>query len=62
MNTAAAGPRLLKLAEVATLADDAAGNAGAKAARLAQARAAGLPVLPGWVVPVAAGRPPSFCR
>jgi pyruvate,water dikinase len=57
VNTAAAGPRLLRLAEVATLADDAAGNAGAKAARLAQALAAGLPVLPGWVVPVAAGRP-----
>lgn len=30
---------------------------GAKAARLGQARAAGLPVLPGWVVPVAEAIP-----
>ena len=30
--------------------------AGAKAATLARARAAGLPCLPGWVVPVAEGR------
>jgi len=30
--------------------------AGAKAATLARARAAGLPCLPGWVVPVGAGR------
>jgi phosphohistidine swiveling domain-containing protein len=33
------------------------GLAGAKAARLARAAAAGLAVLPGWVVPVAEGRP-----
>jgi hypothetical protein len=32
-------------------------SAGAKAARLARAAAAGLAVLPGWVVPVAEGRP-----
>jgi hypothetical protein len=35
----------------------AAGLIGAKAARLARAAAAGLAVLPGWVVPVAEGRP-----
>ena len=34
-----------------------AGLVGDKAARLARAAAAGLTVLPGWVVPVAAGRP-----
>ena len=33
------------------------GLAGDKAARLARAAAAGLAVLPGWVVPVAEGRP-----
>ena len=47
-------------------ADEAAGGAGlvgatglvgAKAARLARAVAGGLTVLPGWVVPVAEGRP-----
>lgn len=38
------------------LSQDSA-RCGAKAARLAQARAAGLPVLPGVVVPVDAGRP-----
>lgn len=31
--------------------------AGAKAARLAAARAAGFPVLPGWVLPAAESRP-----
>ncbi|HEY6279491.1 MAG TPA: PEP/pyruvate-binding domain-containing protein [Streptosporangiaceae bacterium] len=56
MSAEAGGPRLVKLAEGATLAGDAARQTGAKAARLAQALAAGLPVLPGWVVPVAAGR------
>jgi phosphohistidine swiveling domain-containing protein len=35
----------------------AAGSIGAKAAQLARAAAAGLAVLPGWVVPVAEGRP-----
>ena len=35
----------------------AAGLIGAKAARLARAAAAGLAVLPGWVVPVPEGRP-----
>jgi hypothetical protein len=34
-----------------------AGLVGAKAAQLARAAAAGLAVLPGWVVPVAEGRP-----
>jgi pyruvate phosphate dikinase-like enzyme/PEP-utilizing family enzyme len=33
------------------------GVAGAKAARLAAARAAGFPVLPGWVLPAAESRP-----
>lgn len=33
------------------------GQAGAKAARLSEAARAGAPVLPGWVVPCAAGRP-----
>src|SRR5206468_3571404 len=37
--------------------DGAAGLVGAKAARLARAAGAGLPVLPGWAVPVAEGRP-----
>jgi phosphohistidine swiveling domain-containing protein len=37
--------------------DRAAGLAGAKAARLARAAGAGLAVLPGYVVPVAEGRP-----
>ncbi len=35
----------------------AAGLIGAKAARLARAAGMGLPVLPGWVVPVAEGTP-----
>ena len=35
----------------------AASMAGAKAARLAAARAAGFPVLPGWVLPAAESRP-----
>jgi len=38
-------------------ADGPAGLIGAKAARLARAALAGLPVLPGWAVPVAEGRP-----
>ena len=46
--------RLLPLGE--EIAGDA-GLAGAKAARLARAAYAGLAVLPGWVVPVAEGRP-----
>jgi phosphohistidine swiveling domain-containing protein len=37
--------------------EEAGRAAGAKAARLARALRAGLPVLPGWVLPVAAGRP-----
>ena len=37
--------------------DRAAGLAGAKAAQLARAAGAGLAVLPGYVVPVAEGRP-----
>lgn len=40
-----------------TLGDLPAGIAGAKAARLATARAAGFPVLPGWVLPTAESRP-----
>lgn len=43
--------RLLPLSELP------AGVAGAKAARLAAARAAGFPVLPGWVLPAAESRP-----
>jgi phosphohistidine swiveling domain-containing protein len=43
--------RLLPLGELK------AGVAGAKAARLAAARAAGFPVLPGWVLPAAESRP-----
>jgi phosphohistidine swiveling domain-containing protein len=39
------------------LGDLPAGIAGAKAARLAAARAAGFPVLPGWVLPAAESRP-----
>jgi phosphoenolpyruvate synthase/pyruvate phosphate dikinase len=38
-------------------ADGLAGLVGAKAARLARAAGAGLPVLPGWAVPVAEGGP-----
>jgi phosphohistidine swiveling domain-containing protein len=41
----------------ATRLDAAAQLAGDKAAQLARAAAAGLAVLPGWVVPVAEGRP-----
>jgi len=52
MNT---GPgRLLALGEPEAAV---AGIAGAKAARLAAARAAGFPVLPGWVLPAAESRP-----
>jgi phosphohistidine swiveling domain-containing protein len=47
-------PRLYPLGDEVT---GAAGLAGAKAARLARATAAGLAVLPGWVVPVAEARP-----
>jgi phosphohistidine swiveling domain-containing protein len=46
--------RLLPLGDEITRA---AGLAGAKAARLARAAGAGLAVLPGYVVPVAEGRP-----
>ena len=46
--------RLLPLGDEVT---SAARLAGAKAARLARAAAAGLAVLPGWVVPVAEARP-----
>jgi phosphoenolpyruvate synthase/pyruvate phosphate dikinase len=45
-----------RLNEAAPL-EEAVRLAGDKAARLAGAAAAGLAVLPGWVVPVAAGRP-----
>jgi phosphohistidine swiveling domain-containing protein len=38
-------------------ADELAGLTGAKAARLARAAGMGLPVLPGWVIPVAEGAP-----
>jgi len=57
VNAGTAGPGLVRLGAKATLADGAAQLAGAKAAALARALAAGLPVLPGWVVPVTAGRP-----
>ncbi len=57
MSTEAAGPGLLRLGAEATLAGGAAQQVGAKAAVLARALTAGLPVLPGWVVPVAAGQP-----
>ena len=55
-------PRLHRLLPLGQLAGPAggtaaAGTAGAKAARLAVARAAGFPVLPGWVLPVAESRP-----
>jgi phosphohistidine swiveling domain-containing protein len=53
----AGGPGLLRLGAEATLAGGAAQQVGAKAAALARALTAGLPVLPGWVVPVAAGQP-----
>jgi pyruvate,water dikinase len=46
------GPRLLRLA-----AGHGSADVGAKAAGLGAALAAGLPVLPGWVLPVAVGRP-----
>jgi phosphohistidine swiveling domain-containing protein len=49
-------PGLCQLGAEATLADGAAQLVGAKAAGLARALAAGLPVLPGWVVPVTAGQ------
>ena len=49
-------PRLLPLGGTAGL-DGAARLVGDKAARLALAARAGLAVLPGWVVPVAEGRP-----
>jgi phosphohistidine swiveling domain-containing protein len=50
-----AGPGAVGAAGAGPTAD--AGFVGAKAARLARAGAAGLAVLPGWVVPVAEGRP-----
>jgi hypothetical protein len=50
-------PRLLALGDLPADGPAAAEQAGAKAARLAAALRAGLPVLPGWVVPVIAGRP-----
>jgi phosphohistidine swiveling domain-containing protein len=52
-------PRLLPLGGEIPAAGPAgaAGLIGAKAARLARAARAGLAVLPGWVVPVAEGRP-----
>jgi pyruvate,water dikinase len=56
VSTGAAGPGLVRLGGKTTLADGAAQQVGAKAAGLARALAAGLPVLPGWVVPAAAGR------
>lgn len=49
--------RLLALSDPAAAGPAAAGEVGAKAARLAAALRAGLPVLPGWVVPVSEGRP-----
>ena len=58
MATATTAPPTLPV--LPTLDDPAAADpavAGAKAAALARARAAGLPVLPGVVVPVAIGRP-----
>ena len=48
--------RLLALSDPAAARPGAAGEVGAKAARLAAALRAGLPVLPGWVVPVSEGR------
>ena len=50
-------PRLLPLDGKAARAPEADRLAGAKAARLARAAAAGLAVLPGWVVPVREGGP-----
>jgi hypothetical protein len=49
--------RLLALGDAASRADGAGGVVGAKAQRLARALHAGLPVLPGWVVPAAEGDP-----
>jgi len=48
--------RLLALSDPAAAGPAAAGQLGAKAARLAAALRAGLPVLPGWAVPVSEGR------
>lgn len=45
------------VADAAQAPATAASMAGGKAARLAVARAAGFPVLPGWVLPVAESRP-----
>ncbi|MGE5135619.1 MAG: PEP/pyruvate-binding domain-containing protein [Gemmatimonadota bacterium] len=53
---AAPGGRLLALSELAAVGPAAASQFGAKAARLAAALRSGLPVLPGWVVPVSEGR------
>ncbi len=52
-----AGPAGGTAADLTAASTAAAGTAGAKAARLAVARAAGFPVLPGWVLPVAESRP-----
>jgi phosphohistidine swiveling domain-containing protein len=57
VNSEIAGPGLLQLGAEDTLTGGAAQRVGAKAAGLARALAAGLPVLPGWVVPVTAGQP-----
>ena len=45
------------VADAAEARAAAVSRAGAKAARLAAARAAGFPVLPGWVLPAAESRP-----
>jgi phosphoenolpyruvate synthase/pyruvate phosphate dikinase len=49
--------RLLPLTAQGLAAEAGAKAAGAKAARLSAAARAGLPVLPGWVVPCAEARP-----
>ena len=49
--------RLLPLGDGLSAAAGAGSVAGAKAERLARALHAGLPVLPGWVLPVAEGAP-----
>ncbi|HWG61933.1 MAG TPA: PEP/pyruvate-binding domain-containing protein [Streptosporangiaceae bacterium] len=48
---------LVRLGSRASRAADAEYRLGAKAAHLARARAAGLPVLPGWVVPATLAGP-----
>ncbi len=49
--------RPVAVADAAGVLSAVASHAGAKAARLAVARAAGFPVLPGWVLPAAESRP-----